>query len=188
MANINEKAIDYNNMEVRCEEVTATTVVTTPIVTASTTKSTAAESVDGSYFTVTTGVALGTYANSLNAKLDFGSAGRVTGLGSPICSEIDLGAGTTQGSYACFEAELNVPTSGSTGTRTSFLTLNAWGAGIAAFDTSGFLFDINGLTANTGKLLRTGLSQAVTATARLRVQVNGTSYYIPLCVNEALTS
>jgi hypothetical protein len=47
---------------------------------------------------------------------------------------------------------------------------------------------LNGLTANTGKLLRTGLTQAVTASARLRCQVNGTTYYIPLCANEALTS
>lgn len=144
--------------------------------------------VDGAYFTTATEVALGTYANALNGKLNFGTAGRVSGLGAAVCAELDLGPGTTPGSYACFEAELNCPTSGSTGARTSFISMNLWGANAAAVDTAGFLFDIGGLTANTGKLLRTGLSQAVTATARLRVQVNGTTYYIPLCVNEALTS
>ena len=149
---------------------------------------TAGASANGANFVSSTEVTLGTYANALNGKLDFGTAGAVTGLGGAICAEIDLGPGTTAGSYACFEAEMILPTSASTGTRSSFMTLNASGAGVATFDTNGFLFDVNGLTANTGKLLRTGLSQAVTASARLRVQVNGTSYYIPLCVNEALTS
>lgn len=144
--------------------------------------------VDGAKFSTITEAALGVYGNALNGKLDFGTAGRVTGLGGAICAELDLGPGTTQGSYACFEAELNAPASASLGTRTSFLSLNAWGANVAAVDTGGFLFDLNGLTANTGKLYRAGLSQAVTATARLRVQVAGVTYYIPLCVNEALTS
>ena len=145
-------------------------------------------SVDGAKFSAATEVALGTYANALNGKLDFGTAGKVTGLGGAICGELDLGPGTTSGSYAVFEAELNCPTSGHLGTRTSFFSLNAWGANVAAVDTSGFLFDLNGLTANSGKLYRAGLSQAVTATARLRCQVSGVTYYIPLCVNEALTS
>jgi hypothetical protein len=145
-------------------------------------------SVDGAKFTAATEAALGSYANALNAKLDFGTAGAVTGLGGAFCAELDLGPGTTSGSYAVFEGELNVPTSGSLGTRTSFFSLNAWGANVAAFDTGGFLFDINGVTGNTGKFYRAGLSQAVTATARLRCQVAGVTYYIPLCVNEALTS
>lgn len=145
-------------------------------------------SVDGAKFTAVTEAALGTYANALNAKLDFGTTGHATGLGGAFCAELDLGPGTTSGSYAVFEGELNVPTSGSLGTRTSFFSLNAWGANVAAFDTGGFLFDVNGVTANTGKFYRAGLSQAVTATARLRCQVAGVTYYIPLCVNEALTS
>lgn len=148
----------------------------------------AGSSANGANIVSTTEVTLGTYANSINGKLDFGTAGAVTGLGGAICAEIDLGPGTTAGSYACFEAEMILPTSASTGTRSSFMTMNASGAAVATFDTNGFLFDVNGLTPNTGKLFRTGLSQAVTASARLRVQVGGTSYYIPLCVNEALTS
>lgn len=145
-------------------------------------------SVDGAKFSATTEAALGTYANAINGKLDFGTAGRVTGLGGAICGELDLGPGTTQGSYAVFEAELIAPASASLGTRTSFFSLNASGANVAAVDTGGFLFDLNGLTANTGKLFRSGLSQAVTAAARLRCQVGGTTYYIPLCTNEALTA
>jgi hypothetical protein len=152
------------------------------------TETTASADVDGTVASVTTEVTLGNYANAFNGKLDFGTAGSVTGLGGVICAELDLGPGTSSGSYACFEAEMNAPASASLGTRTSFFSLNAWGANVAAIDTSGFLFDLNGVTANTGKLYRAGLSQAVTATARLRCQVAGTTYYIPLCVNEALTS
>ena len=51
-----------------------------------------------------------------------------------------------------------------------------------------FLFDLNGLTASSGKLFNDGLTQAVTASARLRCQVGGTTYFIPLCAVEALTS
>ena len=147
-----------------------------------------AAAVDGGKFSTTTEVALGTYANALNAKLDFGTAGSATGLGGAMCSELDLGPGTSSGSYAVFEAELNCPSGASTGTRTSFFSLNAWGADVATIDTAAFLFDLNGLTAASGKLFNSGLSQVVTAAARLRCQVGGTTYYIPLCAAEALSS
>jgi hypothetical protein len=145
---------------------------------------TAAANIDGVVFTTQTAVALGNYANALNGKLDFGTAGRVTGLGGAICAELDLGAGATQGSYACFEAELNMSASGSlTGTRTSFLSLNAWGDGVGTFDTNGFLFDLNGVTAGSGKLLHTD-NTAGTAAASLRCKVNGTTYYLVLYSNQ----
>ena len=148
----------------------------------------AGASVDGVYFKMATEVALGTYANALNAKLDFGTAGRVTGLGAPFCAELDLGPGTTQGSYAVFEAELNCPTSGSTGTRTSFMTLNLWGAGSGAVDDNGFLFDLNGVAgSDAGHLYDEVTEQAVNAQARLRVKVNSTVWYIPLCDTAALS-
>lgn len=142
----------------------------------------AGASVDGAFFSATTEAALGTYANALNGKLDFGTAGRVTGLGGVICAELDLGPGTTQGSYACFEAELNVPASGSLGTRTSFLSLNAWGANVAAFDTSGNLFDLSGVTAGSGKMFNGSgsIGNVDEITHGLRVNIGGASYYILL--------
>lgn len=140
-------------------------------------------SVDGAKFAAATEVALGTYANALNAKLDFGAAGRVTGLGGALCAELDLGPGTTSGSYAVFEAELNVPASGSLGTRTSFMSLNAWGANVAAFDTGGFLFDLNGLTSASGKLFFLD-NAAGTVAGSLRIQINGTPYYLLLYSNQ----
>lgn len=140
----------------------------------------AGASEDGSYFTVSTEDALGTYANTLNAKLDFGTAGKATGLGGVVCAELDLGPGTTSGSYACFEAELNVPTSGSLGTRTSFFSLNAWGANVAAFDTGGHLFDLNGVTAGAGKMFSASgsIGNVDEITAGLRVLINGVAYRI----------
>lgn len=149
---------------------------------------TGTSTVDGAIFSTTTEASLGNWANALNAKLDFGTAGKVTGLGGAMCAELDLGPGTTSGSYAVFEGELVAPASASLGTRTSFFSLNASGANVAAVNTGAFLFDLNGLTAGSGKLFNNGLSQAVTAAARLRVQVGGTTYYIPLCAAEALTS
>jgi len=143
--------------------------------------------VDGAKFTTATEVALGDYANALNGKLDFGTAGRVTGLGGAICGELDLGPGTTQGSYAVFEAELNVPDGASLGTRTSFLSLNAWGAGVAALDTGGYLFDLNGLTAASGKLLQTGNTFATPA-ATLKVKVGDAEYYLPLYGGQITTA
>jgi hypothetical protein len=141
---------------------------------------TAGASIDGGKFTVSTEVALGTYANALNGKLDFGTAGHVTGLGGAICAELDLGPGTTSGSYACFEAELNIPASGSLGTRTSFLSLNAWGANVAAFDTGGYLLDLNGVTAAAGKVFSTSgaIGNVNEITAGLRVLINGVAYRI----------
>lgn len=136
-------------------------------------------SMDGAWFGVATEVALGTYANAINGKLDFGTAGRVTGLGGVICGELDLGAGTTQGTYAVFEGELNIPTGASLGTQTSFMIFNAWGADVATFDTSGYLMAVTGLSAGSGKLLQTGNTFATPA-ATLKVKIGATDYYLPL--------
>lgn len=139
-------------------------------------------SMDGAKFTTTTAVALGTYANAINGKLDFGSAGRVTGLGGVVCAELDLGAGTTQGSYACFEAELNCPSGGKTGTRTSFFTLNAWGADVTTIDTNAFLFDLNGVSAGASSLFSASgsIGNVDEITHGLKVQIGGATYYILL--------
>lgn len=140
----------------------------------------AGASVDGALFSATTEAALGTYANAINGKLDFGTAGKVTGLGGAICAELDLGPGTSSGSYACFEGEMILPTSASTGTRTSFFSLNLSGANKAAFDTSGYLFDLNGVTAGSGKMFSTSgsIGNVDEITAGLRVIIGGTAYRI----------
>lgn len=142
----------------------------------------AGKSINGANFVTTTAVALGTWANAINGKLDFGSAGSVTGLGGAICAEVDLGAGCTAGSYAPFEAELVLPSGALTGTRTSFLTLNASGADVATLDTNGHLFDLNGVTAGTSKLFASGASIGAVdeITHGLKVLIGGSVYYLLL--------
>lgn len=142
----------------------------------------AGASVDGAKFTAATEAALGTYANALNAKLDFGTAGAVTGLGGAFCSELDLGAGTTAGTYAVFEGELNVPSGGKTGTSTSFFALNVWGADVATFDTNGYLFNIQGVTGAEDKFFDSAaeITNVNEITGGLRIKIGSSDYYILL--------
>ncbi len=79
-------------------------------------------------FHLTTNVALGGWSNALKAHVEYGVAGRTNGLGSALCAELDLSAGTTQGNYAPLEAELIGTTSGAkTGTASAFLYCNVGG-------------------------------------------------------------
>ena len=138
-------------------------------------------------FELDTNVALGGWANALKAQTQFGSSGSVSGLGSAFVAELILSAGKTGGTYAPLEIELGIPSGASCGTATSFIYMSANDTP-AAFDTAGFLFNLAGLTAGSGKIFNSGLSQAVTAAARLRCKVGATTYFIPLCAVEALTS
>lgn len=146
----------------------------------SNTVTSAGTSIDGLWTITTTEVALGTYANAFNGKLDFGTAGSVTGLGGAVCAEVDLGAGCNAGSYACFEAELIMPSGALTGTRTSFMTMNLSGAAAGTFDTNGFIFDINGVTIASGKAIQASAVTDINSTHAMKIQINGTTYYIPL--------
>jgi hypothetical protein len=141
-------------------------------------------------FRLDTNVALGGWANALKAHTVFGATGKVTGLGSALVAEMELSAGTTTGSYAPLEVELGMSETAESGDRVSFMSLNAYGhaTGLGKLDDNGSLFDLNGLTAGDAHIFRTGLSQAVTASANLRIKVGGTNYFIPLCVASALTS
>ena len=67
-------------------------------------------------FDMSTNVALGSFSNALKAEVTYGASGRTTGLGSAFVAEMTLSAGTSSGTYAPIEIELNMGTSGSTGT------------------------------------------------------------------------
>jgi hypothetical protein len=138
-------------------------------------------------FELDTNVALGSWSNALKAQAQYGATGKTTGMGSAFVAELILSAGTVDGTYAPLELELGIPSGASCGTATSFIYASANDTP-AAFDTAGFLINIAGLTAGSGKLFNSGLSQVVTAAARLRVKVGATEYFIPLCAVEALTS
>jgi len=104
-------------------------------------------------FDLEANVALGAYANGVYGYLALGASGKVTGLGSGSVGEIVLSAGCVDGTYACFEAEMGMPSGAKTGTAASFLYLSLYGADASTFDTNGYLFQLAGVTKNTGKLL-----------------------------------
>jgi len=132
---------------------------------------------------LTSNVQVGNWANAILGKVDFSSAGYVTGLAGAICAEIDLADATIgAGSYCAFEAELNIPTSGAgygVSVPVAFLTGNAWGAGVAAWRTGGYIFNFTGVgTATSGKIFQANTAAA--ATHALRILIDGVAYYIML--------
>jgi hypothetical protein len=134
-------------------------------------------------FEMDTNVALGSFSNALKAQVTYGAAGRTTGLGSAFVAELTLSAGTTSGTYAPVEIELNAPASASTGTRTSFIYASTQGDNVAAVDTNGVFLNLQGLTAGAGKMLVAG-STLGTAYGGLRVRVGGANYWVPLYAAE----
>lgn len=125
--------------------------------------------------------------NGVHCSLSFGaSAGNITGLGTAGRFTLSVPNRSLGGTTAAVKAEIwSEGASSAFGGTTSFVRLTNAGdsTGMAAFDTSGFVFDIQGLTANTNKVFKTGNTGAnvVTAmTASLRVRVGSTTYYIPL--------
>lgn len=126
-------------------------------------------------------VALGAYANGLYGYLAFGASGRVTGLASGTVGEIVLSAACTQGTYAAFEAEIGLPASAATGTNTSFFYLSTYGANAAAFDTSGTLFNLAGVTKGSGKFLQdTTTGATARPTSVIKVVTPDGVRYLPL--------
>lgn len=131
-------------------------------------------------FELDTNVALGGWANALKAQTQFGATGSVSGLGSAFVAELYLSAGTTAGTYAPLEIELNVPSGASTGTNTSLIYMSVNDTP-AAFDTAGYLFTLAGVTAGDTKLFDGTLTiDANELTHGLKVKVAGADYYIPL--------
>ncbi|MBC8274112.1 MAG: hypothetical protein H8E40_03995 [Chloroflexi bacterium] len=129
--------------------------------------------------TITTNVAGGTYMNALFGKIDFSTVGKVTGLAGVICAELTMAGGAvSQGTYATFEAEINLPTSYSSSVPISVLRIGSWGALKASFDTYGYLLDIDGVTAASGGFFTTATNAVIDHA--LRVRIGGVNYFIGL--------
>lgn len=96
-------------------------------------------------FTLTTNVALGGWSNALKAQVTYGASGRTTGLGSAFVAEMTMSAGTSSGTYAPIEIELNMGASGVTGTATSLIYASVNDAASTTFDTSGYLLNLAGV-------------------------------------------
>jgi hypothetical protein len=130
-------------------------------------------------FDMTTNVALGSFSNALKAEVTYGASGRTTGLGSAFVAEMTLSAGTSAGTYAPIEIELNLGTSASTGTASSLIFASVNGDGKATMDTNGYLLNLAGVTVAGAKLAATGtITNINEITHGLRVKIAGSDYYL----------
>ncbi len=143
-------------------------------------------SAEAAAFALTVNAAAGTYTNALAARVTYGASGKTTGLNGVICSELNLSAGCTDGTYTLFEGEMIMASGALTGTATSFFCLNVSGAAAATFDTNGYLFDIQGVTSNSGKFWYA--NKSVPFDAYLRIRVGNTAYYLGVLAQQAAAS
>lgn len=128
---------------------------------------------------VKTNVALGSWANAIFGKLDFQTVGKVTGMGGVICAELTMAGGAvSQGTYATFQSEINLPTSYSSSVPISVMRINTWGAVKASFDTYGYLFDIQGVAGGSGKFFSTATNAVIDHA--LKIRIGSTTYWIGL--------
>lgn len=106
----------------------------------------------------------------------------VQGLGYGIGTYITFPAkACITGTFTGINVEFSIPTGWSghlTNVIHSMLRMGTSGAGIAEFDTSGYLMEIYGLSAGAGKLFR--VAAPTTLAASFRVRVGATTYYLPL--------
>jgi hypothetical protein len=132
-------------------------------------------------------VQVGSWGNAIVGVIDFLDAGHVTGLASPICSELNFPAGAIpggRGTYWAFEAELNLPTDFvGGGVPIAILGANVWGAEADQFDDSGFLFDITGVTSGSGNFFYDHTDGSFDGW--LKCRINGDTKYIPLMDGQA---
>lgn len=139
-------------------------------------------------FQLNADAALGSYSNALKAITVYGASGSTTGLGSAFVAEMTLSAGTSSGTYAPLEIELNAPSGADTGTLTSFIHISTQGADVATVDDNVRLFNLAGVTASTGHLFQTGNTAPATVGGTLKCRVAGTDYYLILYTSEATTT
>ena len=130
-------------------------------------------------FQLNADAALGSFTNALKANVVYGATGSTSGLGSAFVAELTLSAGTTSGTYAPVEIELNAPASASTGTRTSFIYASTQGANVAAVDDNAVFFNLQGVTAGSGHIFQTGTTLGSPG-ATIKVRVGNTDFFLPL--------
>jgi hypothetical protein len=136
-----------------------------------------------SKFDTTINSAAGGFTNALKANVSYGASGSTSGLGSSFVAELTLSAGTSAGTYAPLELELNVPSGASTGTLTSFIYASMQGADVGTMDTNGRFITVAGVTAGAGKMWVLG-STLGTASGALRCNIAGTDYWLPFYAAE----
>ncbi len=131
-------------------------------------------------FGLTISGTMGGWSNAIKGHVDYGAAGKTTGLGSAVVAELELSAGTTSGTYAPLEIELGLAASASTGTLTSLIHMNVYGANKAAFDTSGYIFNVQGVTPADNKAVKTYTEPfSSNVFGSLRTRIGAVDYYVP---------
>jgi hypothetical protein len=140
-------------------------------------------------FDLEANVALGSYANACYGYLALGASGKVTGLGAGVCSETVLSAGCVDGTYSGLEIELGMPSGAKTGTLTSLIHLSVYGDDASTFDTNGYLFNLVGVTKNTGKMLADATTGSTARPVQvLRVHTPDGVRYLPLYSTVAIAA
>jgi len=137
-------------------------------------------------FQLNADAALGGWSNAVKAISVYGASGSTTGLGSAFVAEMTLSAGTTSGTYAPLEIELNAPTGTDTGTLTSFIHISTQGDDVATIDDNVRLFNLAGVTAGSTHVFQTG-GTAANVAGSLKVRVAGTDYYLVLYDGQVTT-
>ncbi|MHA1302145.1 MAG: DUF2190 family protein [Candidatus Heimdallarchaeaceae archaeon] len=146
---------------------------------------------------ITTAKQTGAWINAIVGRIDFGSSGDARlGMAAAICAEMNVpGKVTPGGALYALDAEINVPTNAelSDGHIVAFIKMGVWGGAKTELDDHGFVFHIDGV-ANTSD----GLFDSSTITldsgtnivfdATLKINVNGTAYYIPMATDRAFVA
>jgi hypothetical protein len=139
-------------------------------------------------FATTINAAAGGFSNALKADVTYGASGSTTGLGSAFVAEMTLSAGTTAGTYAPVEIELNAATGDSTGTLTSLIHASVNGTGAdSVVNANAVLVNLVGMTAGSagdtdmvtapgGNFAATDLTSGI----GIKVKVGASFFYIPL--------
>jgi len=138
-------------------------------------------------FAMTTNVALGGWSNALKGIVTYGAAGKTAGMGSAVCGELVMSAGTVDGTYAPIESEVTLGAGAAIGSAASFFYGNVTDDS-ATFNTNGYFMELGAGVVNTADgLFDEVTEQVVTAQARLKVRIGGAVWYIPLCDTSALS-
>ena len=139
-------------------------------------------------FATTINAAAGGFSNALKADVTYGASGSTTGLGSAFVAEMTLSAGTSAGTYAPVEIELNAATGDSTGTLTSLIHASVNGTGAdSVVNANAVLVNLVGMTAGSagdtdmvtapgGNFAATDLTSGI----GIKVKVGASFFYIPL--------
>lgn len=167
----------------KSSSVATATTVRTVDVGQTMTGASAVNSAEAARFVLTSNVQMGSWANALMAKVDLSTTGRVTGLVGVVCAELTMPGGAISGStgtYSCYEAEINCPTSYASDVPIHVFQVNAWGAAVGYFDDYGYLFELTGVTSEAGHIWYDHQAAAASIEEWVRVKTPAGVRYLAL--------